>query len=149
MLIGVPREIKNREFRAGLTPASVRELAMHGHEIVVEAGLGSGIRLSDDDYRQAGATVVDTAREVFERAEMIVKVKEPQLPECAMLRKGQLLFTYLHLAAAPEITAALMESGVTAIAYETVTGPGNTLPLLAPMTRSASSAYCSIASRVE
>jgi alanine dehydrogenase len=137
MLVGVPKEIKNREYRAGLTPASVRELVLHGHEVIIETALGTGIRLTDDDYRQVGATVVDTAEEVFARAEMIVKVKEPQLNECAMLREGQLLFTYLHLAAAPEITSALMESGVTAIAYETVTGPGGTLPLLAPMSEVA------------
>jgi alanine dehydrogenase len=137
MRIGVPKEIKNREFRAGLTPASVRELVLHGHEVIVEHQLGAGIRVTDDDYRQAGATVVDTAAEVFAAAELLVKVKEPQLAECEMLREGQVLFTYLHLAAAPEITEALLRSGVTAIAYETVTGPGNTLPLLAPMSEVA------------
>jgi alanine dehydrogenase len=137
MLIGVPKEIKNREYRAGLTPASVRELVVHGHSVVVETQLGAGIRVSDDDYRQAGAVVLDTAQEVFARAELVVKVKEPQLHECAMLREGQVLFTYLHLAAAPEITTALMNSGVTAFAYETVTGPQNTLPLLAPMSEVA------------
>ncbi|MEO0971969.1 MAG: alanine dehydrogenase [Pseudomonadota bacterium] len=137
MLIGVPKEIKNREFRAGLTPASVRELVMHGHEVVVESQLGSGIRVTDDDYRQAGASVVDTAAAVFAEADLIVKVKEPQLPECAMLREGQLLFTYLHLAAAAEITEALIRSGASAIAYETITGPGGSLPLLAPMSEVA------------
>ncbi|MEM9385405.1 MAG: alanine dehydrogenase [Pseudomonadota bacterium] len=137
MLIGVPKEIKNREFRAGLTPASVREIVMHGHQVVVETQLGAGIRLTDEDYRHAGATVAETAAEVFAQADMVVKVKEPQLPECAMLREGQLLFTYLHLAAAAEITEALIRSGSSSVAYETITGPGGSLPLLAPMSEVA------------
>ena len=137
MKIGVPREIKDNEFRAGMVPGSVVELIHHGHEVLIESGLGYGIAMDDDDYRQAGATVVDTAEEVFAQSEMIVKVKEPQPVEVPMLRKGQILFTYLHLAAERALTEGLMASGVTAIAYETVTSPDGSLPLLAPMSEVA------------
>jgi len=137
MLIGVPKEIKNNEYRAGMTPAGVRELAHHGHRVLVQAGLGAGIGLSDRQYAEAGAEIVATAAEVFARAELLVKVKEPQPGECAMLRPGQVLFTYLHLAPDAEQTRALIASDCIAIAYETVTAPGGGLPLLAPMSEVA------------
>ena len=137
MLIGVPKEIKNHEYRAGLTPSSVRELVNRGHEVIVQTQTGIGIGLEDSDYKDAGASIVKTAEEIFDRSEMIVKVKEPQSNECKMLKKGQVLFTYLHLAPDELQTKLLVESGVTAIAYETVTGPNNTLPLLAPMSEVA------------
>ena len=137
MLIGVPKEIKNHEYRAGLTPSSVQELVNRGHQVIVQTQTGSGIELDDSDYENAGASIVQTAEEIFERSEMIVKVKEPQSNECKMLKKGQVLFTYLHLAPDELQTKLLVESGVTAIAYETVTGPNNTLPLLAPMSEVA------------
>ena len=137
MKIGVPKEIKTLEFRVGMTPAGVKELIHHGHEIVVETGAGAGIGMSDADYEAAGASVLDTAEAVFAAAEMIVKVKEPQLNECAMLREDQVLFTYLHLAADPGQTKALVESGTTAIAYETVTADDGSLPLLTPMSEVA------------
>ncbi|MCK4609235.1 MAG: alanine dehydrogenase, partial [Gammaproteobacteria bacterium] len=133
MLIGVPKEIKNQEYRVGLVPASVRELILHGHEIIIEHNAGIGIGISDADYEAVGANVRETAAEIFAEAEMVVKVKEPQPDECKMLRDGQLLFTYLHLAPDPAQTQALRESGCTAIAYETVTGIRGDLPLLAPM----------------
>ncbi len=136
MRIGVPREIKVHEYRVGLVPAGVRELTAAGHEVLIEAGAGSGIGIADVDYRAAGATIVDAAAEVFARADMVVKVKEPQLPECALLRAGQILFTYLHLAPDPKQAQALMRSGATAIAYETVTRHG-ALPLLTPMSEVA------------
>ena len=137
MLIGVPREIKVREYRVGLVPSSVREVVAHGHQVIVETGAGEGIGMSNADYAAAGARVVDTAEEVFAAAEMIVKVKEPQLNECAMLREDQFLFTYLHLAADPAQTEALVKSGTTAIAYETVTADDGSLPLLTPMSEVA------------
>ncbi len=137
MKIGCPKEIKVHEYRVGLVPAGVRELVAAGHEVVVETGAGAGIGIGDESYRSAGATVLPDAKSVFAAAEMIVKVKEPQLPECAMLRKGQVLFTYLHLAADPEQAKALAKSGVTAIAYETVTAPDRSLPLLTPMSEVA------------
>jgi alanine dehydrogenase len=137
MLIGVPKETKNHEYRVGMTPVSVREVVAHGHKVVVEQGAGAGIGADDDAYRKAGAEICATAAEVFERADMIVKVKEPQAPERAMLREGQLLFTYLHLAPDPEQTADLLKSGATCIAYETVTSPRGGLPLLAPMSKVA------------
>ncbi|MBC7665928.1 MAG: alanine dehydrogenase, partial [Caulobacter sp.] len=122
MKIGVPKEIKNHEYRVGLTPASVREFVAHGHSVQVQAGAGAAIGLDDAQYRAAGATLVDTAQEVFAQSDMIVKVKEPQPQECAMLRPGQLLYTYLHLAPDPEQTAALVKSGAVCVAYETITG---------------------------
>ena len=137
MKVGVPKEIKTLEFRVGLTPAGVRELVHDGHEVVVETNAGLGIGMTDADYEKAGATVLGTAKEVFDAAEMIIKVKEPQLNECAMLRDDQVLFTYLHLAADPEQTKALVESGTTAIAYETVTAADRSLPLLTPMSEVA------------
>ena len=137
MRIGLPREIKNHEYRVGLTPASVRELTAHGHPVLVQTGAGAAIGLDDAQYLAAGGTLVQDAAEVFARAEMIVKVKEPQPVECAMLRPGQILYTYLHLAPDPAQTAALVRSGAVCIAYETITGPGGGLPLLAPMSEVA------------
>jgi len=137
MLVGVPKEIKNNEFRVGLTPPSVHELAARGHRVLVQSGAGAGIGLTDEQYAAAGATVVPSAQEIFAQAEMIVKVKEPQPQECALLRPGQILYTYLHLAPDPEQTAALVKSGAVCIAYETITGAGGGLPLLAPMSEVA------------
>ena len=137
MLIGVPKEIKDHEYRVGLTPDSVNEVTLHGHEVIVESGAGAGIGAGDAEYAAAGATIADGAATVFERAEMIVKVKEPQAGERAMLREGQILFTYLHLAPDPEQTAGLVESKAVCIAYETVTSPSGGLPLLAPMSEVA------------
>ena len=164
MNIGCPKEIKVHEYRVGLVPAGVRELATHGHEVMVETNAGAGIGISDEAYRAAGASVLPDAKSVFARADMVVKVKEPLLPECAQLRRGQILFTYLHLAADAEQAKALAKSGVTAIAYETVTAPDRSLPLLTPMSEVAgrmsirsvqprcrkqteASAYCSAAYR--
>ena len=137
MKIGVPKEIKTLEFRVGLRPSGVHELVADGHEVVVETNAGAGIGMSDADYEAAGATVLATPEDVFAAADMIVKVKEPQLNECAMLREDQVLFTYLHLAADPAQTEALVKSGTTAIAYETVTASDGTLPLLTPMSEVA------------
>ncbi|AOR69855.1 alanine dehydrogenase [Burkholderia stabilis] len=137
MLIGVPKEIKNHEYRVGLTPAGAHELTRHGHAVLVQRGAGMAIGLLDDDYTAAGASLCDGADEIFARADMIIKVKEPQPAECAMLRRGQILYTYLHLAPDPEQAAALVKSGAVCIAYETVTGPGGGLPLLAPMSEVA------------
>jgi alanine dehydrogenase len=137
MRIGCPKEIKNHEYRVGLTPESVRELTAHGHEVWVETGAGLGIGSTDADYRACGATIQPDAKTVFDGCEMIVKVKEPQAVERAMLREGQVLYTYLHLAPDPDQTRELVASGVTAIAYETVTGPGGSLPLLKPMSQVA------------
>jgi alanine dehydrogenase len=137
MRIGVPKEIKVLEYRVGMVPAGVRELVHDGHEVVVETMAGAGIGLTDKDYEDAGARVVRTAKEVFDQAELIVKVKEPQPSECAMLRADQVLFTYLHLAADAKQTAALIRSGTTAIAYETVTAADGSLPLLTPMSEVA------------
>ncbi|MEQ8411133.1 MAG: alanine dehydrogenase [Erythrobacter sp.] len=137
MLVGVPKEIKNHEYRVGLTPEAAREYMAAGHSVVVEAGAGTGISQDDEAYRAAGAEIVETAEEVFARADMIVKVKEPQPNEWVQLREGQILYTYLHLAPDPEQAKGLMEAGVSAIAYETVTGPGGGLPLLAPMSEVA------------
>jgi len=137
VLIGVPKEIKNHEYRVGLTPGSVRELLHYGHEVMIESNAGTAIGMTDEDYVRVGASIAAEAEEVFARSDMIVKVKEPQHHECFMLRENQVLFTYLHLAPDPEQTKLLLDSGVVAIAYETVTGPGNTLPLLAPMSEVA------------
>jgi len=137
MLVGVPKEIKNHEYRVGLTPTSVRELVAHGHQVLAETHCGSGIGCDDDIYRQAGAEVVSSAKELFERSDMIVKVKEPQAVERAMLREGQILFTYLHLAADEPQTTDLIKSGAVCIAYETVTSARGGLPLLAPMSKVA------------
>ena len=137
MLIGIPKEIKVHEYRVGAIPASVRELVTHGHRVMVQQGAGSGIGIGDEVYRGAGAEIVETPQEIFERAEMIIKVKEPQPDECRMLRQGQLLFTYLHLAPDPTQTELLLASGVTAIAYETVRERDGSLPLLTPMSEVA------------
>lgn len=137
MRIGLPKEIKNNEFRVGLTPASVLDLVQDGHEVLVETQAGAGIGCEDAEYVAAGAQIVSSAQEVFAQADMIVKVKEPQPVECKMLRPGQLLFTYLHLAPDPEQTDLLLASGCTAIAYETVTDTHGKLPLLAPMSEVA------------
>ncbi|HAH09496.1 MAG TPA: alanine dehydrogenase [Alphaproteobacteria bacterium] len=137
MLIGVPKEIKVHEYRVGLTPASVRELTSQGHRVMIETNAGTAIGLSDDMYRHVGASIVPSAADVFEKAEMIVKVKEPQEREIAMLRSGQVLFTYLHLAPDPDQTRGLLRSDCVAIAYETVTDARGGLPLLAPMSEVA------------
>jgi len=137
VIVGVPREIKNNEFRVGLTPGSVREFVHHGHSAVVEKGAGEGSSFTDAEYIAVGATMVDTATEVFAQADMIVKVKEPQPVEIAMLRPGQILYTYLHLAPDYEQTMGLIKSGAVCIAYETVELPNGTLPLLAPMSEVA------------
>lgn len=137
MLIGVPKEIKTHEYRVGLVPASVRELVHHGHQVIIETTAGEGIGVDDDRYRAAGAEVVASAADVFARADMVVKVKEPQAAEYAQLREGQVLFTYLHLAPDPDQAKGLQASGCTAIAYETVTDGHGHLPLLSPMSEVA------------
>ncbi len=137
MIIGVPQEVKNNEFRVGLTPGNVSGLCRQGHSVLVQRGAGEQIGLTDESYRMAGATLINSAAEVFQKSEMIVKVKEPQAQECAMLRQDQILFTYLHLAPDPAQTKALMQSGATCIAYETVTAVNGALPLLAPMSEVA------------
>ena len=148
MLVGVPKEIKNHEYRVGLTPTSVREMIAHGHKVIVQTNAGEGIGADDAEYESAGAEIISSAQEIFDNAEMIVKVKEPQAVECDMLRPGQLLYTYLHLAPDPEQTKGLVDSGCIAIAYETVTSPFGGLPLLAPMSKVAgrmsiqAGAYC-------
>lgn len=137
MRIGIPKEIKNHEYRVGMTPASVREAVHHGHAVLVETGAGIGIGCDDDAYRAAGAQIAGDARTVFGESELIVKVKEPQPQECAWLSRGQVLFAYLHLAADPHQAELLRASGVTAIAYETITDDRGGLPLLAPMSEVA------------
>jgi alanine dehydrogenase len=137
MLIGVPKEIKSNEYRIGLTPTGVRELVHNGHQVMVQRDGALTIGFENAHYEKAGAEIVDTAEEIFQRAEMIIKVKEPQPVECAMLRPGQILFTYLHLAPDPDQTRLLLESGATCIAYETVTSDSHGLPLLAPMSEVA------------
>jgi alanine dehydrogenase len=137
MRVGVPKEIKTHEYRVGLVPASVRELVHHGHEVIVESGAGAGIGFFDGDYQRAGAKLADTPAEVFAAADLVVKVKEPQPSELPLLRQGQTLFTYLHLAAEPDQTAGLVACGCTAIAYETVTDARGGLPLLSPMSEVA------------
>jgi len=137
MLIGVPKEIKNHEYRVGMTPSSVREMIHHGHEVLVETAAGMGIGCSDADYETAGAKIVGTAAEIFDRAEMIIKVKEPQKVEYEQLSEDQLLFTYLHLAPDAAQTEGLVKSGATCIAYETITDKKGGLPLLAPMSEVA------------
>ncbi len=137
MKIGCPTEIKPQEFRVGLTPNAAMEAIAHGHDVLVQSGAGAGAGFPDEDYRAAGAKIIDTADEIFASADMIVKVKEPQAGERKMLREGQLLFTYLHLAPDPDQTHDLLASGCTAIAYETVTDASGGLPLLAPMSEVA------------
>jgi alanine dehydrogenase len=137
MRVGIPKEIKNHEYRVGMTPASVAELISHGHQAIVETNAGSGIDFSDDDYRAAGATIASSAAEVFKAADMIVKVKEPQPQEIALLEARHILFTYLHLAPDKPQAEGLMKSGATCIAYETVTSRSGALPLLKPMSEVA------------
>ncbi|TCO73715.1 alanine dehydrogenase [Chromatocurvus halotolerans] len=137
MIVGTPKEIKNHEYRVGLTPESTQELTARGHEVLVQTGAGLGIDATDDAYRAAGAEVVDTAAEIFERCDMVVKVKEPQADERKMLREGQILYTYLHLAPDPDQTRDLIASGAVCIAYETVTDEDGGLPLLKPMSQVA------------
>ena len=137
MRIGVPKEVKVHEYRVGLTPAGVRELVAAGHEVIVETHAGDGIGMGDAEYIAAGARILPTPKEVFDAAELVIKVKEPQADECRMLRKGQVLFTYLHLAADAAQAQALVASGATAIAYETVTATDGSLPLLTPMSEVA------------
>ena len=137
MLIGVPKEVKTHEYRVGLVPGSVRELIHHGHQVVVESGAGAGIGFDDPAYRSTGAEILQRAADVFSAAELIVKVKEPQPDEVRMLRRDQILFTYLHLAADRALAEGLLRSGAVAIAYETVTDKAGGLPLLAPMSEVA------------
>ncbi len=137
MLVGVPKEVKTHEYRVGLVPASVRELVHHGHQVLVETQAGAGIGFTDDDYRAAGAEIAGDAGEVFAKAEMVVKVKEPQPAEYAQLRENQVLFTYLHLAPDEAQTKGLVDSGCIAVAYETVTNKHGGLPLLSPMSEVA------------
>ena len=137
MLVGIPREIKSHEYRVGATPDGVRELVAHGHQVLLEKGAGAAIGLTDAQYLAAGAELADTPQEVFTRAALILKVKEPQPHECRLLRPDQVLFTYLHLAPDPDQTRLLLASGVTAIGYETVTSPNGGLPPLAPMSEVA------------
>jgi alanine dehydrogenase len=137
MLIGVPKEIKDNEYRVGLIPSSVRELTAKGHRVLVEQGAGLGAGLTDDDYKAAGAEIAAQSAAVYAQTELIVKVKEPLAAERKRLRKGQVLFTYLHLAADRALTEDLIAAGVTAIAYETVTSPQGSLPLLTPMSEVA------------
>jgi len=137
MLIGVPKEIKNHEYRIGMTPESVRTAVAHGHQVIVQSGAGIGIGADDEAYSNAGASIIENAADIFAKAEMIVKVKEPQAIERQMLRKDQILYTYLHLAPDPEQTADLIESGAVCIAYETITDDQGGLPLLKPMSQVA------------
>ena len=137
MKIGCPKEIKPQEFRVGMTPNAAREAISHGHDVYMEKNAGTGAGFADADYVAVGAKILDTAAEIFAKADMIVKVKEPQPVECKMLREGQILFTYLHLAPDPDQTHALLKSGATCIAYETVTDRNGGLPLLAPMSEVA------------
>ena len=137
MKVGVPTEVKADEYRVAITPAGVRELAVYGHETIIQSGAGDGSLISDEEYAAQGATIVPEARDVFERAELVLKVKEPQPEEVAMLGEGQTLFAYLHLAPNPELASALCDSGATCIAYETVVDGQGRLPLLAPMSEVA------------
>ena len=137
MRVGVPKEVKNHEYRVAMTPAGVHELVVHDHEVFVESGAGLGSSIPDDQYVEAGATMLDDADELWERSEMVLKVKEPIKEEYSRMREGQVLFTYLHLAADRPLTHELMDRGVTAIAYETVQLPNGALPLLAPMSEVA------------
>ena len=137
MLIGIPKEIKDHEYRVGATPAGVRELINAGHQVIVEKNAGSSIDFSDDQYKEVGAKIIDSAAEIYKNAEMILKVKEPQKSECAMIRKDQIIFSYLHLAAEPELTKMLIATECVAIAFETVSANDGSLPLLAPMSEVA------------
>lgn len=151
MIVGIPTEIKPQEARVGLTPASVHELHVHGHTVLIQSKAGHGIGATDAEYKRAGAKIVKAASDVYRRSDMIVKVKEPLAAECQMLREGQILFTYLHLAADASLTKLLLRSKATCIAYETVSSPTGRLPLLIPMSRIAgrlaaqSAAHCLLA----
>jgi alanine dehydrogenase len=137
MLIGIPKEIKDHEYRVGATPAGVRELINAGHKVIVQKNAGSAIDFTDEQYQEDGAEIIETAKEVYARADIILKVKEPQKSECDMIRKGQVIFSYLHLAAEPELTKLLINSNSVAIAFETVSANDGSLPLLAPMSEVA------------
>jgi len=137
MLIGIPKEIKDHEYRVGATPAGVRELVNAGHQVIVQKDAGAAIDFTDDQYVEAGAKIVASSADVYGQAEMILKVKEPQKSECASIRKGQIIFSYLHLAAEPELTEMLIKSNAVAIAFETVSAEDRSLPLLAPMSEVA------------
>lgn len=137
MKVGIPKEIKDNEYRVAITPSGVQALKAQGHQVFIEHNAGVGSTFTDEEYLEAGAEILATAKEVFDSAEMILKVKEPQAEECKMLRENQLLFTYLHLAASRELTAGIMQSGCTAIAYETIQLPNGSLPLLTPMSEIA------------
>jgi alanine dehydrogenase len=137
MIVGVPKEIKDHEYRVSVTPGGVRALRQAGHEVLVEPAAGAGSGYTDDEYRRAGATMTSSKEELFRRAALIVKVKEPQISECPLFRPGQVLFTYLHLASLPELTKALLEAKITAIAYETIEARDGTLPMLKPMSEIA------------
>lgn len=137
MVIGIPKEIKDHEYRVGLTPEAAKTLCESGHKVLVESSAGEGSGFTDDEYQKVGASITHSKRELFEQADMIVKVKEPLLSECALFRRGQALFTYLHLAALPDVTKALLSSGVTAIAYETTEAKDGSLPMLKPMSEIA------------
>jgi alanine dehydrogenase len=137
MIVGIPKEIKNHEYRVGLSPAGVKEFVTHGHTVLIEADAGTAIGFTNELYQKAGATIIDNAEDIFAQAEMIIKVKEPQANECKMLREGQILYTYLHLAPDPLQTELLVASKASCIAYETVTDRFGALPLLAPMSEVA------------
>ncbi|MEX0756995.1 MAG: alanine dehydrogenase, partial [Acidimicrobiia bacterium] len=137
MIVGVPREVKTSEFRVAITPVGVRELVAHGHEVLIETNAGEGSTIHDEEYEAQGARIVSHATDIYSEADMILKVKEPQSSEFDLFRPGQLLFTYLHLAAYPDVADALMAKDVTAIAYETVQLSDRSLPLLAPMSEIA------------
>lgn len=137
MLIGIPKEIKNHEYRVGATPSGVRELVNAGHKVIVEKDAGAGIDFTDAQYVAAGAKIVNKAEDIYSAAEMVLKVKEPQKAECKMIKKGQVIFSYLHLAAEPELTKLLIASKCVAVAFETVNAVDNSLPLLAPMSEVA------------
>ena len=137
MIVGVPKEIKNNENRVGLVPSGVKALKDHGHTVLVQTNAGQGIGISDDEYKKAGATILETPKEIFAKAEMIIKVKEPLPEEYSLLREGQILYTYLHLAPAPQLTKALLERKVVGIAYETIQPEDGSLPLLTPMSEVA------------
>ena len=137
MIIGIPKEIKDHEYRVSLTPDGASALRKAGHRVWVEPSAGAGSGFTDDEYRQAGATIASSKAEVFEKADLIVKVKEPLLSECPLFRPGQVLFTYLHLASLPELTKTLLETKITAIAYETTVARDGSLPMLKPMSEIA------------
>ena len=137
MLVGIPKEIKNHEYRCAITPASIKEFLLNGHQVLVQSNAGLEIGFADHHYQQVGATILNSAQQIYDKAELIFKVKEPQSQECEMLKPNQIIFSYLHLAAEPELTKMLLKSGCIAIAFETVTASDNSLPLLSPMSEIA------------